>query len=258
LELKPDHFQARNNLGNTLAKVGRTKEAIAQYEQALGLKPDDPVVHNNLAAAFADLGRTDKAIAHYREAVRLNPDYFEARYNLADALVKVGRTDEAIAHYREAVRLKPSFALVHYSLANALGSVGRTREAVQHYNELLQLTPDSVVALNNLAWLLATHEPAAGGDPARAVQLAERVRRLSRQESPQCLDTLAAAYAADGRFSDALSTAEQAVRLAESAGQTTLVQNLQSRLELYRAGRPYREAPHSPRQTRPQVPGAAP
>jgi tetratricopeptide (TPR) repeat protein len=227
LELKPDHVQARNNLGNTLAKVGRTSEAIEQYEQAVRLKPDDAAVHNNLAVALADLKRTDDAIAHYREAVRLKPDYFEARYNLADALVKTGRADEAIEHFRAALRLRPSFAVVHLSLANALASVGRRQEAVPHYI--------------HLAWMLATRGPAEGGDPARAVQFAERARQLSRHDSPECFDTLAAAYAAAGRFDDAVTTAEQAVRLAESAGQTPLAKKIRSRLELYRAGQPYRE-----------------
>jgi spermidine synthase len=56
------------------------------------------------------------------------------------------------------------------------------------------------------------------------------------------LDTLAAAYAAAGRFAEAVAAAERAVPLAESGGQAELARRIQSRLELYRAGRPYRAA----------------
>ena len=40
------------------------------------------------------------------------------------------------------------------------------------------------------------------------------------------------------------ATAEKALPLAEAAGQATLVKNIRARLELYRAGRPYREPLH--------------
>jgi len=123
-----------------------------------------------------------------------------------------------------------------YDLATALAGVGRTAEAIDHYQRALQLRPDFVMALNDQAWLLATREPAEGGDPAQAVRLAEQARELGGADSAPCLDTLAVAYAADGQFSDAMLIADRALELAESAGQTTLAQRIQQRLTLYRAG----------------------
>jgi spermidine synthase len=102
-----------------------------------------------------------------------------------------------------------------------------------------------------LAWLLATSDPAQGGDPAQAVQLAERARELSGRENAPCLDTLAAAYAAAGRFADAVIIAERAVHAAESAGQAPLAKVLRARLELYRADQPYREPARSPAPSNP-------
>ena len=54
---------------------------------------------------------------------------------------------------------------------------------------------------------------------------------------------LAAAYAETGQFPQAVATAERALALAKSAGQTTLTVQLQSQLDLYRAGRPCRDPP---------------
>jgi spermidine synthase len=110
------------------------------------------------------------------------------------------------------------------------------------------MLPDAPEALIELAWLLATHEPAEGGDADRAVQLAQRAREVGGQENAQCLDTLAAAYAAAGRFAEAVITAEQAVQLANSAGQAPLTKLIQARLELYRADRPYRQPTYTPGQ----------
>jgi hypothetical protein len=52
------------------------------------------------------------------------------------------------------------------------------------------------------------------------------------------LDTLAAAYAATGRFNDAVATAQKAIELAKSARQPQVLKDIELHLELYRAGRP--------------------
>jgi len=249
LRLKPDFARARINLGNALLKIGKTRQAMDQYLQVLQCEPSNAAAHGNLGVVLAAVGRTDEAIAHCREALRLRPEDADAHYNLGLALAKGGRMDEAIEHYHQALRLKPEHAAVHFNLGNALAGLGKTGEAIAHYNQCLQRMPDRRDALNNLAWLLATQETAAGGDSARAVQLAERACEGGAQENAECLDTLAAAYAAAGRFADAILTAQRAERLAESAGQTRLAASIQTRLELYRAARPYREIPGTPRQT---------
>jgi len=62
---------------------------------------------------------------------------------------------------------------------------------------------------------------------------------------------VAAAYAATGRFNDAITTAQKAVELAKAAGQAQVVSEIETRLELYRAGRAYHApasvtSPHGP------------
>jgi tetratricopeptide (TPR) repeat protein len=249
LRLKPQYVEAHNNLANFFAGLGKSREAIEHYQEALRLRPDYAKAHNNLGSILALVGRTDEAIAHYTQALRLQPDYPDAHYNLANVLAGLRRTGEAIKHYHEAVRLKPDYAEAHLKLGSLFVAAGKSAEAIDHYQRALQLLPDSLEALNNLAWLLATHEPADGGDPAQAIRLAQRARELSGPENAQCLDTLAAAYATAGRFDDAVITAQQALRLAESSGEAPLAKRIRARLELYRAEQPYRE------RTRDQGPG---
>ena len=50
--------------------------------EAVRLHPDFAEGHNNLGNALAALGRTDEAIGHYRAALEINPSYAEARSNL--------------------------------------------------------------------------------------------------------------------------------------------------------------------------------
>jgi len=58
---------------------------------------------------------------------------------------------------------------------------------------------------------------------------------------PAVMDTLAAAYANAGKFDQAVKTAEKAVELAKAAENQNLADDIQSRLDLYQAQRPYRE-----------------
>jgi tetratricopeptide (TPR) repeat protein len=73
----------RINLGNALLQVGRTQDAIDQYQEALRLAPDSFIAHFNLGNALLQVGRTQEAITHYQEAVRLKPDFAPAQAKLA-------------------------------------------------------------------------------------------------------------------------------------------------------------------------------
>jgi tetratricopeptide (TPR) repeat protein len=251
LRRKPDYAAAHRNLALLMAATGRNDEAVEQFRHVVRLEPDEAAAHSNLGNALAAVGKTDQAIQQFREALLLKPDFAEVHNNLGFILAGLGRSGEALEQYRQALRLEPGYVKAHNNLANVLASVGKIDEAIVHYNKALRLMPDSKAALNNLAWLLATREGAQGVDPARAVELAERAHELSGQENAQCLDTLAAAYAAAGRFSDAVITAQRAAELAESTGQGPLAKAIRARLEVYRAGEPYREGSRSVEQRQP-------
>jgi Flp pilus assembly protein TadD len=119
----------------------------------------------------------------------------------------------------------------------------QTAEAIRHYREALQSQPDFDGALNNLAWILATNPKDDLRNGPEAVRLAERACALSRNQSTFCVGTLAAAYAEAGRFADAVATAEKAIACAKLRNEPGLAARNQQLLELYRAGKPFHEAP---------------
>jgi Tfp pilus assembly protein PilF len=66
-----DHFY----LGASLSKIPeRATDAIAEYETALRLSPNNAMVNANLGELLADLGRTNEAIAHLEAAQRVHRD----------------------------------------------------------------------------------------------------------------------------------------------------------------------------------------
>ncbi len=275
LRITPDYAEAHNNLGLALQQSGKIQEAIAHYEQALRIAPDRDGTYYNLGNAFLGEGKISEAIQHYEQALRINPGFPEAHNNLGNALLRTSEVRKAIEHCEQAVRLKPDLAAAHYNLGNAFVRLGNLQEAIQHYEQALRINPkdadahsklgvaliatgnahdalgqweqallinpDLPEAQNNLAWLLATLPTAQGGDPGRAVTLAQRACELTGNRAAGDLDTLAVAYAAAGRFDDAIATAQKAIDLARSARQAKLVKEIEARLELYRSGHAYRE-----------------
>jgi spermidine synthase len=107
----------------------------------------------------------------------------------------------------------------------------------------LQLKPDWPEVLNNLAWSKAAYENESFHNPDEAVRLAQRACELTDYKSPPILDTLATAYAAAGNFSEAVKTAEKALKLAQSTKQPQFADEIKKHLELYKRGQPYRGTP---------------
>jgi tetratricopeptide (TPR) repeat protein len=241
LQIKPDFAVAHNNLGNALLQKGSVDEAIVQYQKALQIEPDFAEAQNNLGNALLIKGNVDEAIAHYQKALQITPDYAKAHYNLGRALLTKGNVEEAIVHFQRALQIEPDYAKAHYNLGDALLQKGNADEAIAQYQKALQIKPDFVEALNNLARVLATCPQASLRNGNKAVELAEQAERLGGSESPEILDTLAAAYAEAGRFGDAVRSAQKAIELARAAGRQDMVKQLNGKLKLYEAGLPFHQ-----------------
>jgi len=240
LELNPDLAEAHHNLGLVLRSQGRLDEAISHYRQALQLKGDYTQAHNNLGFALWLQGRLDEAISHYRQALQFKDDYVEAHNNLGIALRLQGKYDEAAKHLRRVIQLVPSSASGHYNLGAIYYEQGKADLAITHWTEVLKLKPDFSAALNGLGWILSTTKDANLYNPTDAVKYARKACELSGYSHPDFLDTLAAAYAAAGRFQQAIETAKKAKELAEAGGKKELAEKIQGRLQLYEAGIAFR------------------
>ncbi len=75
----------------------------------------------------------------------------------------------------------------------------------------------------------------------KAIEFAQHACELTGYNEAEFLDTLAAAYAAAGRFEEAKATAEKALRSQRSSGREDLAGEIEKRIKLYEAGQPYRQ-----------------
>jgi len=103
------------------------------------------------------------------------------------------------------------------------------------------LDPGFALALSQTAHALAASPAASDRNGPEAVKLAERAVELSKGLEPVYLDTLAMAYAEDGRFTEALETARRALQIAEEKGEASLEGSLNEKISKYQSKHPYRD-----------------
>jgi tetratricopeptide (TPR) repeat protein len=240
VELAPGDSRFQSNLGAALAQKGKIAEAIPHFRIALDSHPQDVQVLVNLAIALASTGKLDEAIPYLEKAAQLAPGDPGIQTNLGAALFERGRFDAAIPHLEQAVRASPANAEAHDHLGAAYAAQGRVEDGLQEWRKSIAIDPNYVPALFRLAQTLASHPNPKLRNGGEAVELAERAATLTRRQQPAVLDTLAAAYAEAGRFTEAIETARRALGIATQQNDRGLAAGLNARIALYQAGTPFR------------------
>ncbi|HIE04531.1 MAG TPA: tetratricopeptide repeat protein, partial [Candidatus Latescibacteria bacterium] len=206
-------------------------------------RPDFVEALNNLGIALSRKGKYEEAVTRFRTALRIRPDYLEAYNNMGLALAELGRTDEAVASFEEALKFDPNYDKAFNNLIAVLMKAGRFKEVERKMKEGLRRRPEDMKLAMSLAWFLSTCPDPKVRDGRRAVELAEEVCLSTGYRDARALDVLAAAYAEEGRFEEAIKVARRAVRLAFSSGMGSLAKEVEGRIELYRKHRAYHGGP---------------
>ena len=146
IQKNPNDAEAINDLGQTLAHLKRTDEAIDQFARAIQIAPDRWSYHFNLAHAQEEKGQWDLAIAEYRRASELFSGDYATQYNLGMALHKKGEDAEAVKAYARAIDLAPGESVFHVSLGQSYEKLGRLDDARKEYSQYLDMDPDGADA----------------------------------------------------------------------------------------------------------------
>ncbi len=158
----------------------------------------------------------------------------------ARLLVHEGLAEQAALAFQTSLTYQPDSWDTRAELVSLLIRLGKSKEAIAHSREMLRLRQSHPLPWNNIAWVLATSEDPAIRDVDKAIDLAEQINATTKHAEPTALDTLAVAYAAAGRFPEAIDTAEKAIRLAkDSLQRPDLAEQIEARLRLYRTGKAY-------------------
>ncbi len=209
------------------------------WKRPLNIRPRVAYGADLLAARrFAD------AETELREAARLEGSdkaLAQANMYLGAALCARQKTAEGVAHLRQALSLDPTLAEAHALLGEAYAGRGELALAVTHFTTALNGLPDNVAVLRRVAWLLATAPDPGIRDGGRAVGLAERAVRLTGRRDIMALEALMAAYAEQGRYTEAAAAGREALALARAHGSSILAGPLAREIAQCEAGQKLRE-----------------
>jgi tetratricopeptide (TPR) repeat protein len=105
LDVDPDHFDTRVNLGRLLHEKGRLHAAETHFRLALSIRSGDPTARFNLGICLEDLGRSHEAVRAYTETIEADPECADAYYNLARLYEELGDSAAALRHLQTYRRL---------------------------------------------------------------------------------------------------------------------------------------------------------
>jgi tetratricopeptide (TPR) repeat protein len=276
IELNANAGAAVAGLGMIAESRGDFAEAARRFERAIEIDPGSPDSYYNLAMVLAfqqQYGRAlevlrvgtgripwDPQLALLSGAMLVRAGHeADGHARLERAIATAGNADDrartatraahlliqlnllqAAVRYSEQSAATSNDPQEHLKLGLLYTSQGNVAAAMAEYELVLRHDPDNAVALNNLAWYYATSPEPSRRDGDLAVRYAERLAGLTNRRDAGALDTLAAACAEAGQFDRAVAAAQEAIALSTPQS-VPPVADLQSRLALYGANKPFRD-----------------
>jgi len=239
IELNPGSAGAYVNRALALARKGELESAMNDYAKAISLNPQQWQAYFNRAAELRDRGKLCEAMDDLDKVMKLNPEFAGAYMNRGNIYLRQGELDAAIADYNAALLRDPKLADVYVTRANTFLRKKDYRHALSDFQTAVQMKikkPER--ALNSLAWLRATCPETEIRNGKEAVELALKACELSQWKDWGIIDTLAAAYAEQGDFDQAIKYQKQVLQIGKSGSD---YDKIKQHLALYEQRRPYRE-----------------
>lgn len=208
LGVDEDNLQAQRGLIDAYLATEKVNDALSVARKVRQQRADQDVGYVLEGGIEAAQRRWPQAIAVYREGLKASPDSTELAMRMHIALNASQQQAEAARLSADWLRRYPEDAAFRFFLGDV--ALGRQDYAAAegHYRDVLRIQPENPVALNNVAWLMATAKKPG------AVAMAEKAVALL-PDRPVIMDTLALALAAEGQKDKAVDIMRQAVRLEE-------------------------------------------
>ena len=172
-----------------------------------------------------------------KKALALRPDYYYAHCHLGIIYTVWNELDKAVYHHKEALRLQPNYFFAHHSLAEVYCMQNKYSKALDHFTEALRYRLEWDSPVNNLISLLLDHKDYRFKHLERTIQVLEEIN-TKRIKRPNMLYALSVAYYTAGKYTDAISMAEKAQKLAVAKGRYQLEISIQKHISLINKAHP--------------------
>lgn len=233
LAIDPGNVDCQLSLAQLDRFDGRLLRAEKLYRQVLKSRPDDFSALVGYVELLAGLQKWDQALTSLDNAMLLKPDDVSLMINRANVLLRADRFEEALVSAKQAYERSGENASTYSVLASAYAANGQWVMACDLFEKMLGEYPDHPGALQRLAWLYATCPKPTVRDGQKALEYARAFFSLTGGANPTAWDTMAAAWAREGQFNQAISAMHKAISRLRDVGRDDMIPAYQQRLEQY-------------------------
>jgi len=108
IDIRPDFYEAYNNLGLAISDQGRREEAVTAFKKAVELSPEAPEAYNNLGCLYKGKKDYQQAVEYFNQAIAKQSDYSLAYLNLGTAYEEMEKFDLAIKSWEKVLAVQPT------------------------------------------------------------------------------------------------------------------------------------------------------
>ena len=169
LEWAPDDSEGWYYLGRTKYNENRFAEAIRAFQQCLKLDPQNVKAEDNLGLSLAGLGRNEEAATAYNQAIAWQAQLLTRNpgpyIDLGSLLIDENRAQDAVRFLLQAIEIAPRDSRAHELLGKAYTRVEEFPKAQVELERAVEISPQAP----NLHCMLAPLYHKQGlGDKAKA------------------------------------------------------------------------------------------
>ena len=239
IQFHPSSEEPYLGRADSLTRKGMYDEAMQDCDMAILLNPNASRAYEFRGVIFGKIGKTDKCIADYTKAIELDPKdgwHYQSR---ALEFFKKDDYTNAIADFEKAAEITPELSQDAFFMSSrgfCRSKLGAFENGIEDCKKAVHLDTNNVMALNNLAWLLAIAPDIKLRDGKKAVEYAKRANEITESKDPYILGTLAAAYAESGDFGEAVKWEKKSIIAKLPEKEISLAHEM---LSLFEQAKPY-------------------
>ena len=221
-------------------------QAATAFDKVVKSDPDDAEALYGRGVSDECSGQYDAAIGDLDSAIRLDPRWRAYRAR-GIAYEQTGDYARALADFDAAIDLNPGEPSIYLERASLYARSGQVSAAIADLNTATAVAgrQSPYTYFDGYAWLLATSPAGQLRNGPMAVKYATYAADMTIWQNGLILDTLAAAYAENDQFDQAVKWQKKACELQweNDPARTPEFQKMHARLALYEKQQPYREEP---------------
>ena len=204
----PGNIQPVVALVRTYLLAGKTQEAGNFLDAVINASPKNISARILRGQIYSSEGKVQQAISSFEKAIKQDATNTVSYYHLAVAYMRTKDFNKANEILNKGLVIAPKDFSLGITLAQMYEATNQINNAINTYEKLLKVQPDADIVANNLASLLTENRT----DKASLNKAYALSQRFKRSEVPQFKDTFGWASYRVGKYTDAASLLESAIK----------------------------------------------